>query len=217
MGQAKQRREEIALLKQTPREERKKTVTRLGKAKTETVFHFRNAAARASIDPTKVDVAKLTSVHAVTEAVKAAQIPQSAVSAVSLPIMTTVTIEPTQRPPRQSQKIRLVFPEKLTPEQFAAHVIALAQMNPKGFRQPSDKPKRWQSTSLVEKVSIAAAMIEPNAFAYSKRGLARCEAREDMKAAILVEREKPAPLKYQHSAARERAKAQAADFFKDAA
>lgn len=59
--------------------------------------------------------------------------------------------------------------------QFAAIVHYLAQMCPRGFRQPSAKAKNWMSTSLVEIASRAAGMMPPPRFERSKRGERRAE------------------------------------------
>jgi hypothetical protein len=68
---------------------------------------------------------------------------------------------------------------KRTPTEFADLALAGAQINPKGFRQPSAKPHKWQSTSLVEIASRRAGIMEPAKQERSARAQKRIDAELD--------------------------------------
>lgn len=183
MGEAKRRQAEIAELKKTPLE-RKRVKHALGKAKTEQVYHFKNEAARREVDLHLID-APLNNSEAVTRAVKLGQVEPRLVQQVDLKIFTPVEIEPS-RQPRQPQPLPLAVGAK--GEDLAHLAIAFAQINPRGFRQPSAKEKNWQSTSLVEKLSIAFLGSKPNEFKRSERGEKKLKARRETNALIMLDR-----------------------------
>lgn len=183
MGDAKRRQAEIAELKKKPLE-RKRVKRLLGKAKTEQVYHFRCEAARREVNFDLVDE-PLRNSDAVTRAVKLGQVEQRLVQAIPLKIFTPVEIEPSRKP-RQPLPLPLVSGAK--GEDLAHLVIALAQINPRGFRQPSAKEKNWKSTSLVEKLSIAFLGAKANTFKRSKRGEKKLEHRNEANAAIVLAR-----------------------------
>lgn len=178
MGEARCRQAEIAELKKKPRE-RKRVKRTLGKAKTEQVYHFRNEAARRAANYPGL----LRNSDEVTRAVNIGEIEQQFVQAIPLKIFTPVEIEPTRRP-RQPQPLPLVSGAK--GEDLAHLVIAMAQINPRGFRQPSAKAKNWKSTSLVEKLSILWLDATANTFKRSERGEKKLERRNETRAAITL-------------------------------
>jgi hypothetical protein len=83
-------------------------------------------------------------------------------------------------------------------------VTEVAQRFPRGFRQPSARPDRPDSTSLVEKAAIAAGTMEPAVRERSKRGMKKLEADEAMKKAIAEERENGINPKYLNAHSRRR-------------
>jgi len=87
--------------------------------------------------------------------------------------------------------------KNLSLDEFADMVVALAQINGgKGFRQPSAKPNKCLSTSLVEDVMRACGRMGPPEFELSDRGKRKQEADAEMKATILEQREGGIDLKY---------------------
>jgi hypothetical protein len=76
------------------------------------------------------------------------------------------------------------WPKEWSAENFATLVSQAAQVNPKGFRQPSSKAKNWRSTSLVEKSMWWAGQMEHPTFERSKRGLLKQRLDAEMKEAI---------------------------------
>lgn len=96
----------------------------------------------------------------------------------------------------------LAFGIRRTPEEFAEFVMICAQINPRGFRQPSTKPNKWKSTSLVERAAIRAGLIQPQRFERSPRGQRKLEADAAMKRAIAAERINGIDPKYLSSHAR---------------
>src|SRR5271157_3903167 len=79
---------------------------------------------------------------------------------VKLKVLTYDRVEKPPRQPKAAEPVVLAIGRKVTPQEWASHVISLAQIASKGFRQPSNKPNKWQSTSLVEQVSIHAGLID---------------------------------------------------------
>ena len=154
--------------------------------KTDAVFHFKSAAARAKIDPLFID-AQLRNSEAVTRAVKLGQIEQSLVQSVEVKVKTHAVIPLGLRQPKRVQPVPLVTGH-LSHEDMVVHIQALAQMVPSGFRQPSAKAKNWKSTSLVEQHSIRAGLAPERAFERSERGQKNLEARQQTKALIHLER-----------------------------
>lgn len=166
MGDARRRKAEIKELKKKPREKKRKKRV-LGKAKTERISHFKNAAKRR-------------------EALRTGAIDPRLLNSVELKIMTPVEIEPT-RQPRLPQPFPLVIGAK--DEELAHYVAAMAQIaQGRGFRQPSAKAKNWQSTSLVEKLAIAHLDAEKNEFKRSERGQKKLQARNETNALIALDR-----------------------------
>jgi hypothetical protein len=99
----------------------------------------------------------------------------------------------TPRPPAPSFAIG----KNLSLDEFADLVVALAQINGgKGFRQPSAKPGKWLSTSLVEGVMRACGRMGKPEFELSDRGKRKQEVGAEMKAAILKQRKDGIDPKY---------------------
>lgn len=122
----------------------------------------------------------------VTRAVKTGLIEARFTRPVDLKIFTPVVTEKSA-PPRQPMPFPLVIGAKK--EELAHFAAAMAQLSRgNGFRQPSAKAKKWQSTSLVEQLAIAFLGAEKNEFKRSDRGERKLKARNETKAIILLDR-----------------------------
>jgi hypothetical protein len=190
MGDAKRRRAQIAELKQKPKE-RKPRKVRLNHVTDVKVAHFKNAAARAKAPEIAAENGKINPLRnseQVTRAVNSNAMPAALVQAVDVKVRTYDHVEVTPRPAKEPLPVVLAVGRPLSHEEWAIHVIALAQIAPNGFRQPSAKAKNWGSTSLVEEVSIRAGLIEKPAKERSQRGKAKAQANAEMKAVITLDR-----------------------------
>jgi hypothetical protein len=167
MGEAKRRQAEIETIKTKPRTPH--LVRQIKPLGTMPVMHFKNAAARA---------AALR--EGITDAAKAGPkfAHQVGIKATTVQFAAAPTMQP-----KQIRQVRLVVGRKLDRTEFADHALALAQINPNGFRTPSAKEKNWRSTSLIEQASEAAGLSEKRtAPDQSKRGIKKREARADANA-----------------------------------
>jgi len=129
-------------------------------------------------------------------AVKSGKFDMSLVLPVDLILATHARFERkdgTPRPPAPSFAIG----KNLSLDEFADLVVALAQINGgNGFRQPSAKPGKWLSTSLVEGVMRACGRMGKPEFELSDRGKRKQEVGAEMKAAILKQRKDGIDPKY---------------------
>lgn len=157
-------------------------------------WHFKNAAAKArarELYGSAIDDMALRIL-----AIKSGKMDMSLFLPVDLVLATHARIEReagSPRPPAPS------FPvgKNKSIDEFADLVVALAQLNKgKGFRQPSAKPNKWLSTSLVEGVMRQCGRMGKPEFERSKRGLKKQEADAEMKAAILKQRAEGIDPKY---------------------
>lgn len=136
------------------------------------------------------------------------KIPANLVRPVKHRSATTVYQEKTPRTPSKPVSIPMLLGRPRTKSEFADLARDLAQVNPRGFRQPSAKEHRRGSTSLVELAAIAAGEMEPHKPTYSARGMKNLAAKEELKAAIRRERSEGIDPKYLSAHARRRLAAQ---------
>jgi len=170
----------------------------LGMAGQASVAHFNNLKARAeatSAYPQQVEVnGKTVKLRAprnsveVTAEVNAGRIPQKLVRPVNVAIKTHVVIDKTPNP-KELRPITLVPGRKMEPSDFFIHALAMADIaEGRGFRQPSTKAKNWQSTSLMEQLSIKMGISKPNAWEGSERGNKKRAAQIECNASIVLDR-----------------------------
>ena len=178
-----------------PKPRRKRTLTPVQDVQ---VAHFNNLAAKAKAlgaYPQPVEVngniinlrAPRNSVEVGAE-VNAGRIPHKLIHAVPVKIKTHSIIDKPGEP-QQPRQITLVTGRKLEPEDFMVHALALAQINPLGFRQPSAKAKNYKSTSLMEKISIQMGVSKPRVGPErSERGQKKLEAQIECNTRIVLDR-----------------------------
>lgn len=184
MGQSKRpsRLAEIAEKKKTEKIRLRLKKTR--EYQTFKTFHFRNQAARAAAG----DTAHLRNSLLVTQAVNDKKIGEQFVQAVPIKV-ETVKITPLAKKVNIARPLVLVTGRKLNADEWASHVLALAQIaEGRGWRQPSAKEKNWKSTSLVMKASLAAGLHDPIKFERSERGKKKLLARIETNALITIDR-----------------------------
>lgn len=197
MGQAKARREQIAeLKKQKVAKQRHKLA--LTPVHDIGVLHFKNAAARAQANAAGID-----------HAAPSDSVPPNLLQQARLKVRThSWKARPINKPAKPIEPVVLVVGRKLSPQEFAIHVEALANLVPqnvdshrcshdpairavnvaRGFRSPSIKAKNWRSTSLVEQTSIRAGESPERTFEPSARGKKKLDAKQEAKALTYLER-----------------------------
>lgn len=171
----------------------------LGQAGEAQVAHFnshKEKVAALSAYPRKIEVnGKTIDLRAprncveVTAEVNAGRISPAVVHGVPVRIKTPVVIDKTPNP-KELRPITLVTGRKLEPEEFFVHALAMADITKgNGFRQPSAKAKNWQSTSLMEQISIRMGVSkERKGPERSERGQKKLAARIEANASIMLDR-----------------------------
>jgi hypothetical protein len=184
MGAAKRRKTEIESLKAKGPKEKKQLKLRLKTVRSSQGFHFKNEAARRSVDPEY----KL-SMGNVVQGVNNGTIPYSTIQPVAIKHATKIP-ERLPREVKPPQRVCLTTGRKLTDEEFFTHALAMAQINPLGFRQPSNKVKNFKSTSLMEKLSIRMGVAEERVAPEerSERGQKKFAAQNEANARIVLDR-----------------------------
>jgi hypothetical protein len=155
-------------------------------------FHVKNAAAKA--EARKLYGAAVDRMDLRIMGVSSGAMNPALFESVSLRLGRMERSPPAQRQPRAPVP-PFVVGVKRTPEEFATLAMMAAQINPKGSRQPSAKPHKWQSTSLVEQASIRAGIMEPAKRERSARAQKRIDTELDP---IKIKH----PEKYLHAHAR---------------
>lgn len=164
-------------------------------------FHFKNAAAKARAAADE----KVQAVAADPDKKLRALIAGGFVEPVTITVLTHAYVKREPRKARPVLVLSLVPATKRAPLEFASFAIDMASLTSgRGFRQPSNKPKNWTSTSLVENASITAGLMQPRAFERSKRGGQKLVDRAALAAAIAAERINGIDPKYLSAHARRR-------------
>jgi hypothetical protein len=121
-------------------------------------YHFKNRAAR---DKSVADHGPMVlSMMNRIALVRTNQLKPTMFQAVSIKLARYQGVEREPRPLRKPRISLYVVGVTRNLVDFATMVAQLAQIAPKGFRQPSSKSTKLDSTSLVEQAMIAAGQIE---------------------------------------------------------
>jgi hypothetical protein len=117
------------------------------------VFHFKNeAACREALTDTGITPRNSDDL---SQLVREGKIAAKLVQPKRVKVATLARNPAEPRAPRRPLP-PLRFGARHSLEDFATIAANVAQVCPRGFRQPSGKAKNWRSTSLVQEAMIAA-------------------------------------------------------------